>query len=150
VVTALAYASDAGAPARTHHAAPQLRKRSSRAVAKLQHRCLPALAPDTTFHVLQANPAIYVTYNGDFFDWPFLEARAAHHGLDMHAATGFRVTRSGETLSKSAVHMDCLCWVNRDSYLPQGSRGLKARPAPARERICQPARSQQGWCSFGA
>ena len=21
--------------------------------------------------------------------------------------------------------MDCLCWVNRDSYLPQGSRGLK-------------------------
>lgn len=24
-----------------------------------------------------------------------------------------------------AVHMDCLHWVNRDSYLPQGSRGLK-------------------------
>ena len=23
------------------------------------------------------------------------------------------------------VHMDCLHWVNRDSYLPQGSRGLK-------------------------
>lgn len=22
--------------------------------------------------------------------------------------------------------MDCLHWVNRDSYLPQGSRGLKA------------------------
>ena len=26
---------------------------------------------------------------------------------------------------RSAVHMDCLAWVNRDSYLPQGSRGLK-------------------------
>ena len=26
--------------------------------------------------------------------------------------------------------MDCLCWVNRDSYLPQGSRGLKVRPHP--------------------
>lgn len=25
------------------------------------------------------------------------------------------------------VHMDCLAWVNRDSYLPQGSRGLKVR-----------------------
>ena len=24
------------------------------------------------------------------------------------------------------MHMDCLHWVNRDSYLPQGSRGLKA------------------------
>ena len=26
---------------------------------------------------------------------------------------------------RSAVHMDCMHWVNRDSYLPQGSRGLK-------------------------
>jgi len=26
---------------------------------------------------------------------------------------------------RMAVHMDCLHWVNRDSYLPQGSRGLK-------------------------
>ena len=24
------------------------------------------------------------------------------------------------------MHMDCMHWVNRDSYLPQGSRGLKA------------------------
>lgn len=74
---------------------------------------------------LQVQPAIYVTYNGDFFDWPFIEARAAHHGLDMHVSTGFRTQKGGECLSKSAVHMDCLCWVNRDSYLPQGSRGLK-------------------------
>ena len=72
-------------------------------------------------------PSIYVTYNGDYFDWPFIEARATHHGLSMHEATGFRVQKSGECLSKSAVHMDCLCWVNRDSYLPQGSRGLKVR-----------------------
>lgn len=27
--------------------------------------------------------------------------------------------------SRAGVHMDCLHWVNRDSYLPQGSRGLK-------------------------
>lgn len=32
----------------------------------------------------------------------------------------------GECLSRFAVHMDCMHWVNRDSYLPQGSRGLKA------------------------
>ena len=30
-----------------------------------------------------------------------------------------------EWICRSAVHMDCLHWVNRDSYLPQGSRGLK-------------------------
>lgn len=28
-------------------------------------------------------PAVWVTYNGDFFDCPFLETRAAKHGLDM-------------------------------------------------------------------
>lgn len=32
----------------------------------------------------------------------------------------------GECLSRAALHMDCMHWVNRDSYLPQGSRGLKA------------------------
>lgn len=78
----------------------------------------------------QTQPAIYVTYNGDFFDWPFIEARAAHHGLDMHAATGFKANQSGEYLARGAVHMDCLAWVNRDSYLPQGSRGLKVRLMP--------------------
>ena len=72
-----------------------------------------------------------MTYNGDFFDWPFIAARAAKHGLDMHAELGFRVAKSGECLAKGAVHMDCLCWVNRDSYLPQGSRGLKVRRALA-------------------
>lgn len=32
----------------------------------------------------EVKPGIYVTYNGDFFDWPFLENRAAHHGLRMN------------------------------------------------------------------
>jgi len=32
----------------------------------------------------EVKPGIYVTYNGDFFDWPFLEKRAAHHGMKMN------------------------------------------------------------------
>jgi hypothetical protein len=34
--------------------------------------------------------------------------------------------------------MDCLAWVNRDSYLPQGSRGLKVhtRLAPLPNAVC--------------
>ena len=32
-------------------------------------------------HMAEVKPGIYVTYNGDFFDWPFMERRAAHHGL---------------------------------------------------------------------
>ena len=31
-------------------------------------------------HILDVKPHIFVTYNGDFFDWPFVEARAAIHG----------------------------------------------------------------------
>ena len=72
-----------------------------------------------------------MTYNGDWFDWPFIETRAQKHGMDMHDQIGFRMNRkTNECLSKSTVHMDCLCWVNRDSYLPQGSRGLKVRIPP--------------------
>jgi DNA polymerase epsilon subunit 1 len=32
-------------------------------------------------HILDVKPHIFVTYNGDFFDWPFIEARAAVHGI---------------------------------------------------------------------
>lgn len=35
-------------------------------------------------HMQDVKPGIYVTYNGDFFDWPFLETRAAHHGYNMN------------------------------------------------------------------
>ncbi|KAI9072749.1 hypothetical protein K1719_045283 [Acacia pycnantha] len=35
----------------------------------------------------EVKPSIYVTYNGDFFDWPFVERRAAHHGLKMRDGT---------------------------------------------------------------
>ena len=77
-------------------------------------------------HMREVKPGIYVTYNGDFFDWPFIETRAAKLGMDMEQEIGFKCGKNGECLSRSAVHMDCLHWVNRDSYLPQGSRGLKA------------------------
>lgn len=33
---------------------------------------------------------------------------------------------SGEYFSSYASHIDCFCWVRRDSYLPVGSQGLKA------------------------
>lgn len=79
-------------------------------------------------HMREAKPAVYVTYNGDYFDWPFIEIRAAKYGMDMENEIGFKCKQGGgECLSRSAVHMDCLHWVNRDSYLPQGSRGLKVR-----------------------
>jgi len=77
-------------------------------------------------HILDVKPHIFVTYNGDFFDWPFIEARAAIHGMDMEKEIGFGKNREGIFVSRPAAHMDAYCWVKRDSYLPVGAQGLKA------------------------
>ncbi|XP_030369181.1 DNA polymerase epsilon catalytic subunit A [Scaptodrosophila lebanonensis] len=77
-------------------------------------------------HIMEVRPHIVVTYNGDFFDWPFVETRAAVYDLDMKQEIGFSKVRDGNYLSRPSIHMDCLCWVKRDSYLPVGSQGLKA------------------------
>lgn len=77
-------------------------------------------------HIQEAKPTVIATYNGDFFDWPFVEARASVQGIDMYTQLGFRKNNDDIYQSDHCVHMDCLAWVNRDSYLPQGSRGLKA------------------------
>lgn len=76
--------------------------------------------------IKEARPNIIVTYNGDFFDWPFVEARASVHGIDMYQEIGFRKNSEDIYQSTHCAHMDAFAWVNRDSYLPQGSRGLKA------------------------
>ena len=77
-------------------------------------------------HVREIKPHVFVTYNGDFFDWPFLEKRAAAHGLDLGRETGVSLNLAGEYRGCGAVHLDAFCWVKRDSYLPQGAQGLKA------------------------
>ncbi|XP_035822166.1 DNA polymerase epsilon catalytic subunit B isoform X4 [Zea mays] len=77
-------------------------------------------------HMQEVKPGIYVTYNDDFFDWPFLEKRAAHHGIKMNEEIGFQCDNNqGECRAKFSCHLDCFAWVKRDSYLPQGSQGLK-------------------------
>ncbi|EGG20436.1 putative DNA polymerase epsilon subunit A [Cavenderia fasciculata] len=75
-------------------------------------------------HVRQIRPHIFVTYNGDSFDWPFIEARALVHGLDMFREIGVR-NKQDEYRGRTAVHMDAFYWVKRDSYLPHGSHRLK-------------------------
>lgn len=77
-------------------------------------------------HIKEAKPTVMVTYNGDFFDWPFVEARASVLGIDMYQEIGFRKNSEDIYHSDYCAHMDAFAWVSRDSYLPQGSRGLKA------------------------
>ncbi|CAI5437915.1 unnamed protein product [Caenorhabditis angaria] len=77
-------------------------------------------------HFLEVRPNIVVTYNGDFFDWPFVEARAKIRGFDMEKEIGFSKDSADEYKSRNAIHMDAFRWVKRDSYLPVGSQNLKA------------------------
>ena len=77
-------------------------------------------------HIKEARPTVIATYNGDFFDWPFVEARASVNGIDMYQEIGWKKDNEDQFKCSYGVHMDCFHWVNRDSYLPQGSRGLKA------------------------
>lgn len=77
-------------------------------------------------HIREEKPTVIATFNGDFFDWPFVDARAQFHGLDLYQEIGFQKDSEDEYKSGHCVHMDCFRWVKRDSYLPQGSQGLKA------------------------
>lgn len=77
-------------------------------------------------HIKEVKPTVIATFNGDFFDWPFVEARAIFHGINMYEEIGFQKDSEEEYKSSYCVHMDCFRWVKRDSYLPQGSQGLKA------------------------
>ncbi|KAI8052820.1 hypothetical protein BDF22DRAFT_633316 [Syncephalis plumigaleata] len=77
-------------------------------------------------HIEELRPTVLATYNGDSFDWPFVEARAKANGIDMKQEIGFFRDEQDEYKSRYAIHMDCFRWVKRDSYLPVGSHGLKA------------------------
>ncbi|CAF4410646.1 unnamed protein product, partial [Rotaria sp. Silwood2] len=77
-------------------------------------------------HIIDVKPHILVTYNGDSFDMPFVEQRAQFYGLNMFNEIGFRKDSQDCYLSRPCIHMDCIKWVKRDSYLPVGSHGLKA------------------------
>ncbi|GMT29096.1 hypothetical protein PFISCL1PPCAC_20393 [Pristionchus fissidentatus] len=77
-------------------------------------------------HILSVQPNVIVTYNGDFFDWPFVEARAEVRGLSMASEIGYEKNAQEEYKSRNCIHMDAFKWVKRDSYLPVGSQNLKA------------------------
>jgi len=78
--------------------------------------------------IRETNPHITVTFNGDFFDMPFVTQRAKANGLDWTEENGIaKLATGGDYFTgKWLVHLDCFAWVQRDSYLPCGARGLKA------------------------
>src|SRR5690349_16011993 len=69
-------------------------------------------------HLNELRPNVYVTYNGDFFDWPFIETRTEIRGLDMKEEIGVYMNNNNVYECRFSVHIDCYQWVQRDSYLP--------------------------------
>lgn len=72
-------------------------------------------------------PLIITSFNGDRFDWPFIEERCMQLGFYLDKELGIkRSDESQEYFGRFLIHLDCFPWVERDAYLPQGSHGLKA------------------------
>lgn len=59
-------------------------------------------------HIADIKPHVIVTYNGDFFDWPFVETRAAANGMSMKLEIGFTKSKDGVYSCRPVTHMDCL------------------------------------------
>ena len=70
-------------------------------------------------HIRHALPTVFVTYNGDFFDWPFIETRAQIYGFNLYDEIGFYKDDQDEYKSKRAIHMDCYRWVKRNPISQQ-------------------------------
>jgi DNA polymerase epsilon subunit 1 len=49
-------------------------------------------------HIKETKPFIFVTFNGDFFDWPFVQDRAEQYGLRMEEECGVYNSSLGEML----------------------------------------------------
>ena len=80
-------------------------------------------------HCQEMKPNIWVTYNGDYFDIPFIEERMRYYGMNLETELGLynaSISQDAEYMGRFAIHIDCLYWVKRDAFLPQGSHGLKA------------------------
>ncbi|KAL4468704.1 hypothetical protein ABPG74_005207 [Tetrahymena malaccensis] len=69
---------------------------------------------------------IITSFNGDKFDWPFIHERCNQLGLSLEKEIGIHLEEGPEYFGRYLTHLDCLYWVIRDAYLPQGSHGLKA------------------------
>ena len=52
-------------------------------------------------YVQDEKPNIFVSFNGDFFDWPFIRDRSKVYGIDLQTETGFREI-NGEFRGRSA------------------------------------------------
>lgn len=100
-------------------------KDDMKGVFRVSNECTEEALLTRFIEVVQEHrPHIITTYNGGFFDWPFIDARMKKYKLDLEQTIQF--TEFGEYYHcPFIVHLDCYKWVKRDSYLPMNNQGLK-------------------------
>ena len=74
--------------------------------------------------IIEHRPHIITTYNGGFFDWPFIDSRMKKYNLSLNKMLQFVQTNEYYECPY-IMHLDCYKWVKRDSYLPMNNQGLK-------------------------
>jgi DNA polymerase epsilon subunit 1 len=62
-------------------------------------------------HIRDTRPFIFTTFNGDFFDWPFINDRCKQYEMNLEEEIGITLSTNNEFLGRFAVHMDCFYWV---------------------------------------
>jgi DNA polymerase epsilon subunit 1 len=67
----------------------------------------PALIRRWFEHIRDCKPTVMATYNGDSFDFPFVDIRAKIHGISMYDEIGFKPDNELEYKSRHTMHMDC-------------------------------------------
>ncbi|CAD2095637.1 DNA polymerase epsilon catalytic subunit A, putative [Plasmodium vinckei lentum] len=77
-------------------------------------------------HIKLLRIHIFVTYNGDFFDIPYLYRRCEINNISVPKEIGFVMNTKKECSCNFILNIDAYKWVERDSYLPNGSRTLKS------------------------
>lgn len=76
--------------------------------------------------MLHHKPEIIVTYNGDGFDWDYINNRARINGIKMEKLTGFTNDNDkNHYICRCVFNADCLFWAQRHYDKDKGGRGLK-------------------------
>lgn len=52
-------------------------------------------------YVKKTRPLVFVTFNGDYFDWPYIDKRAAQYGMSLESVC----TASNVVLAHAARHL---------------------------------------------
>jgi DNA polymerase epsilon subunit 1 len=58
-------------------------------------------------HIIEVQPQVIVSYNGDYFDWPFVDTRATQNGMSMYKEIGFYKDSQDDYQCRACIHMDC-------------------------------------------